>query len=493
MQRGRRQGGTIVVLAAVAAFAAVAALLLLSGVSRFGADRDRASDRALAQAREALIAYASERPITAVVGPGYLPCPDLDDDGWAESTCGSLAGDRGMDERLGRLPWKTLGLPDLRDGHGERLWYAVATRYKGLLNCAASAACVDMTPSTARGTITVRDMAGRVTHDGTLADAERAGAAAIVVAPGPPLDRLGASGGQPREQRRDCPPPDCDGAGRCLTQPPRLAPRCDPANYLDAAPAERSGEDNADFHDRIDAGRSGNGNGFIQGPVLDAQGRRVVNDRLAVVAEADLMPRVMRRVALEVAHCLSFYASRPENLGRLPPPEAACAGAAPTPPLGRVPDTPFGTPPGMLDRWWRASTREPESLGELPTRAHACRIAAPPADDGPMRTQPPGSPAGEGATAGGETHAWWRYWKPFVLYAPAAGLQADGCREPGACLDLVDGEGRLIAGGRRFAVVVTPRAGQCESQRLPCEAGRCRRVLADAPGQSRHEVALALP
>jgi hypothetical protein len=26
-------------------------------------------------------------------------------------------------QRMGRLPWKTLRLPDLRDGHGERLWY----------------------------------------------------------------------------------------------------------------------------------------------------------------------------------------------------------------------------------------------------------------------------------------------------------------------------------------------------------------------------------
>jgi hypothetical protein len=33
----------------------------------------------------------------------------------------------GQAERLGRLPWKTLGLPDLRDGDGERLWYAVSS------------------------------------------------------------------------------------------------------------------------------------------------------------------------------------------------------------------------------------------------------------------------------------------------------------------------------------------------------------------------------
>ena len=49
---------------------------------------------------------------------GDLPCPDRDDDGDADAVPGcdtaALA--------LGRLPWKTLGLPDLRDGDGERLW-----------------------------------------------------------------------------------------------------------------------------------------------------------------------------------------------------------------------------------------------------------------------------------------------------------------------------------------------------------------------------------
>ena len=75
------------------------------------------------------------------MGPGYLPCPDTDGDGWAEATCGSLDGASGQASRLGLLPWKTLGLPDLRDGYGERLWYAVSSKYKGLLNCGVSRAC----------------------------------------------------------------------------------------------------------------------------------------------------------------------------------------------------------------------------------------------------------------------------------------------------------------------------------------------------------------
>lgn len=445
MKRRTRQGGMALILAALVALVAGALLLFHAGASP--SRRDEATARALAQAREALLGYAADRPVGPEVGPGFLPCPDLDDDGWAEPICGSLAGDRGQEQRLGRLPWKTLGLADLRDGHGERLWYAVSTRYKGLLNCAASAACVDHTPASALGTITVRDSSAAVTHDGTLLDPQRGGAVAVVISPGPPLARLTADGA--REQLRSCAAGDCDANGRCVTEPPWRAARCDPANYLDRAPAERSGEDNADFHDRSDAMRPRNTNGFIQGPV-QAGGATAVNDRLLAIGHGDVMPRVMRRVALEVAQCLASYASRPENAGRLPRPEPACSSGEPAP-FGRVPDAWLAEGPGMRER---------------------CTLGA---------TQP----------------AWWTSWKPFVFYAPAAGYAAPspaaGCADPGACIDLVDGEGHTIATARRAAIVVAPKAGECASARLDCDAAACSR-LAIGPGRGhRHDAVVALP
>src|SRR5258706_6313971 len=280
MARRSRALGITVVLACLALFAAILALAALE-LATPAARRAEASDRALAQAREALRAYAEAGAIGAWVGPGYLPCPDLDDDGWAESTCGSQSGDSGQPERIGRLPWKTLGLPDLRDGYGERLWYAVSSKHKGLLNCAASRACVDMSPETALGTISVRDAAGTLVHDGTIAEAYRAiegGAVAVVIAPGPRLARIGDDGTAP-EQVRECRAGQCDANARCLTDPPRLAAACDPTNYLDRAAAARFAfEDNADFVDRNDApGRARNRNGFIQGPVVLPDGRVAVN------------------------------------------------------------------------------------------------------------------------------------------------------------------------------------------------------------------------
>jgi hypothetical protein len=94
---------------------------LLSGVNSATAElqlkRDDATTAALNQAKDALIAWSAMR----ANGPGHLLCPDDDNDGLADTiTCGTAA------TRVGRLPWRTLGLPDLRDAHGERLWYAVS-------------------------------------------------------------------------------------------------------------------------------------------------------------------------------------------------------------------------------------------------------------------------------------------------------------------------------------------------------------------------------
>lgn len=114
-------------------------LLLLSGIGqwivyshllRYPANQlaQQKTDASLALAQQALLAYAYQ-PLQSTTcelncpRPGDLPCPDRNNDGIAEGTCSNTA-------RLGRLPWKTLGVGDVRDGSGERLWYAVSERYK---------------------------------------------------------------------------------------------------------------------------------------------------------------------------------------------------------------------------------------------------------------------------------------------------------------------------------------------------------------------------
>ncbi len=320
--RHKQQGMILGVLAMLFAIGVATALTSEFARNNAALKRDRISDEALAKAREALIGYATGRPVDNVVGPGYLPCPDLDDDGWAESTCGSQLGDIGQAERLGRLPWKTLGVGDLRDGYGERLWYAVSSKYKGLLNCTLTPDCLDMSPDAALGTITVRDPGGEIVHDGRSANLHSpgsGGAAAVVIAPGPALSR----GTVPQD--RSCTGGECNSAGHCISKPWSLTPKCNPVNYLDRATINGIDEDNASFADRNDAaGRRLNGDGFVRGPVRAASGAVLVNDRVAVIGYDDIVPGIMLRVAQEVALCLREYASQPQNRGRYPWPAPTC-------------------------------------------------------------------------------------------------------------------------------------------------------------------------
>jgi hypothetical protein len=78
---------------------------------------DRQTEDVLAQARLALIGRAA----TDDNRPGSLPCPDTNDDGIAELLSGNACP-----SYVGRLPWRTLGLPQLRDASGELLWYALS-------------------------------------------------------------------------------------------------------------------------------------------------------------------------------------------------------------------------------------------------------------------------------------------------------------------------------------------------------------------------------
>ena len=141
-----------------------AATILVSSFSKatLQIERDKKTAEALAQAKEALIGYAINvqfpnsnscyntfTHINNCPRPGELPCPDTNNDGSADS-CSNQS------DRLGRLPWKTLGLPDLRDGSGERLWYAVSNNFKnnprGNCYTAGSSGCLN---SDTMGTISV--------------------------------------------------------------------------------------------------------------------------------------------------------------------------------------------------------------------------------------------------------------------------------------------------------------------------------------------------
>jgi hypothetical protein len=97
-----------------------------AGPDILNAYRAQKTAAALAQAREALIGFAvTYRDAHPGEVFGQLPCPDTDNDGVAELNCGLKDV-----TVVGRLPWKTLGLSDLRDGANECLWYVVSGHFK---------------------------------------------------------------------------------------------------------------------------------------------------------------------------------------------------------------------------------------------------------------------------------------------------------------------------------------------------------------------------
>lgn len=271
----RQRGAALIAALVFFVLIGIGAVLAVARGTDSQVEKERRTQHALAQAKEALVGFAASVDLTGPERPGDLPCPDLDNDGAADPPCATES------TRLGRLPWRTLGLPDLRDGDGERLWYAVSTRFKNnpRTGC-ANHADIDCLNSNTRGTISLRDGTGQLIHDAS--GPNDAGVVAVVIAPGAVIQRADS-----------------------LVQT-----RADLAvnvanNYLDILGP--TGEDNANF---IDSSL----NGFVAGPVVDATGRTVVNDRVLAITIQDIVPVLERRVAQEVAACLDSYA----GAGRYP-------------------------------------------------------------------------------------------------------------------------------------------------------------------------------
>jgi hypothetical protein len=238
MRRARRQqrGFILIVLVIVVAGAAAFVLHFVNAAS-WRADRHQVTHRALLKAKEALVA----RAVTDDNRPGSLPCPDTDNDGQAELFAGNACP-----SYVGRLPWQTLGLPDLRDGSGERLWYVLSPSHRD------HPAAEPINSNTA-GLLNI------------LGGEPAAGLLAVVISPGHALMRAGAAAVQNR---------DCSVPANCLNA----------INYLDVSGAV----DNADADMNL-------------ARVTESE---TFNDRLMAVSADDVMPLVEKRTGREFAQKL---------------------------------------------------------------------------------------------------------------------------------------------------------------------------------------------
>lgn len=236
------QRGQIVLLTVLLLVMAVG-LSLYTFVSPSSAQNeiDRKTDAALAQAREALITYA----VMHSTQPGRMPCPDTS--ATFTGSAGSCSSAGSASNRLRRLPWRTLNAPDLRDGYGEQLWYAVSANFLGtaMINS---------------------DTTGEYTVTGTQ---PATNVVAVVFSAGPPM------GSQLRNTA----------SVACSTTGTTLARNQCAINYLD--------------------GGNSDGNAtFVTGSATSA-----FNDRVVVITQEALIQRLLPRVIGEARKQLNYYFS----------------------------------------------------------------------------------------------------------------------------------------------------------------------------------------
>jgi type II secretory pathway pseudopilin PulG len=182
------------------------------------ARRERKSQEALAQARDALIGYALRYRDDQVAKDlnsdgdddramyGYLPLPDLGSsrnnnidpkckdalnnplEGCDANTFTGIAFDvNGIGPSvIGRYPWRTLGTEPLRDGHGECLWLIVSSLHGRIQRSAPPPVLPPMNWDTL-GQFDIVVANGSAALASTLLASAHDRPVAIIFSPGPPL------------------------------------------------------------------------------------------------------------------------------------------------------------------------------------------------------------------------------------------------------------------------------------------------------------------
>ena len=260
---GRQQGAALMVMLVIMVIGVAAILVSVLSSSSLKIERDKTTADALAKAKTALIGYATSDPNY----PGELPCPDVNDDGqltmnvdYSGSSCASP---------IGRLPWKTLGIPELRDGAGEHLWYAVAQNFWAMGTPTIN--------SNTTGNLTVTDATNGTTVNNLVA---------IVFAPGSVL------GGQDRSTT----PANCTTTGSSS-----LAANMCASNYLE-------GTNPAATFNVFTAASTGINTNYQTGAASSS-----FNDQGIYITHDQLLAPVETRIAREAKQCLDNYAAISSN------------------------------------------------------------------------------------------------------------------------------------------------------------------------------------
>lgn len=235
-----QKGATLLLFMLILVSASSYALISKLNTASNTHSRQQNTSSVLSEAKQVLIGYALTYPENnAGFGPGYLPCPDRNNDGFINpGTCASSTG-----TTIGRFPWRSLGVREMIDHSGTRLWYVLSDNYR------------NNPKINTLGGFMNSDNPGQLTLDGVD------DIVALIIAPGEPV------GNQNRN------PLETDITNEI-------------ANYLEAENADIGSEFDADFV-------SSDGDDF--------------NDRVISITRKELMQVIEKRILGEVKTVLTNY------------------------------------------------------------------------------------------------------------------------------------------------------------------------------------------
>jgi len=258
LSRVRKQTGLVFLLLVLLLLLIGGATLFVSaggsGLSSAKLDRNQITADALAAAKNALLAYTISRDdYSSSSRPGEFPCPTTvspDDPsyGKANTSCSSIP-------KIGRLPWRTLGIPEPVDAYGEPLWYSLSGNFK---------------PSTSVA-INSNSLGQLVVYQADETSPLVSQVVVVIFAAGPPI------AGQSRSAT----------TALCTTTGTAIAQNVCASNYLETY----SGKNNAT-----------NSGPYTLGKITDN-----FNDRVALITTSDFIPKIEDRIVCSLTLTLKTY------------------------------------------------------------------------------------------------------------------------------------------------------------------------------------------
>ncbi len=241
----KQQGFVAILILVVVSLTAVGFIFNLMNLSSFKEMHVNKTGQALVQAKEALIGFS----VGNASMPGALPCPDTNNDGISDPCSAGTS--------IGRLPWKTLGMSDIRDADGECLWYALSPVFRNTLSVSTRGNTQPALNSATAGSITVFN------EQGVALPVPVNKVIALIIAPSISLSS---------QSRTNLGSTVCGGNNTA-------------SNYLDSS----NGINNATGN------RVGNNLSFIMGKLGSS-----FNDQLIYITQEDLYKPLRKRIAKEI-------------------------------------------------------------------------------------------------------------------------------------------------------------------------------------------------